>query len=339
MKYRSLIALAIAGALLALNLAPVTAAPPQKVSMILNWVAGGDHAPYYYAQKMGWYKAAGVDLTLEQGKGSAIAAQKVGAGVDQFGLADMGTVLQARGKGADDVGIMNVYANFPEGFYWLKSSGIKTLKDLVGKKIGNPPGDAGRVIWPALAKANHIDPNSITWVNLEPAAKLTALKTGAVDAVTEFFNLHHVYVKALGSNMGYLAWKDAGVNPYGNSVIVNGAYLRAHRATVAAFTKVTQRAFGFCSRTPEPCIAALVEANSGLSAANEMQNWHEVAELMSDKISQTVALGWQDPKRMAASYQLVKDYMGIDTPYPVTDAYTNDFLSKSIKAPVVKDAQ
>jgi NitT/TauT family transport system substrate-binding protein len=339
MNPRSLIPLALAGALLALNLAPVTAAGPEKVSMILNWVAGGDHAPYYYAQKMGWYKDAGIDLTLEQGKGSALAAQKVGAGVDQFGLSDMGTVLQARGKGADDVAILNVYANFPEGFYWLKSSGIKSLKDLVGKKIGNPPGDAGRVIWPALAKANHIDPNSITWVNIEPAAKLTALKTGAVDAVTEFFNLHHVYAKELGTNMGYLAWKDDGVNPYGNSVIVNGDYLRAHRDTVAAFTKVTQRAFGFCSRTPDPCIAALVEANSGLSAPNELQNWHEVAELMSDPVSQTVALGWMDPKRMAASYQLVKDYMGIDTPFAPTAAYTNDFLSKTIKAPVVKDEQ
>jgi hypothetical protein len=60
---------------------------------------------------------------------------------------------------------------------------------------------------------------------------------------------------------------------------------------------------------------------------------------MSDPVSQTVALGWMDPKRMAASYQLVKDYMGIDTPFAPTAAYTNDFLSKTIKAPVVKDEQ
>ena len=28
----------------------------ESVSFLLNWIAGGDHAPYYYAQKMGWYK-------------------------------------------------------------------------------------------------------------------------------------------------------------------------------------------------------------------------------------------------------------------------------------------
>ena len=73
----------------------------EKVSFILNWVAGGDHAPYYYAKKLGWYEQAGIDIDLIQGKGSAVAAQRAGAGVDQFGLADLSTVMVAVGKGAD----------------------------------------------------------------------------------------------------------------------------------------------------------------------------------------------------------------------------------------------
>ena len=54
--------------------------------------------------------------------------------------------------------MFNVYANSPQGLYWLKSSGIKSVKDLAGKKIGNPAGDGARTIWPALAKANGMDP-------------------------------------------------------------------------------------------------------------------------------------------------------------------------------------
>ncbi|HEX7967748.1 MAG TPA: ABC transporter substrate-binding protein, partial [Stellaceae bacterium] len=34
----------------------------EKVSFILNWVAGGDHAPYYYAKAKGWYADAGLDV-------------------------------------------------------------------------------------------------------------------------------------------------------------------------------------------------------------------------------------------------------------------------------------
>jgi len=308
-----------------------TAQANERVSFLLNWIAGGDHAPYYYAQKMGWYKKAGIDLTIIQGKGSSVAAQAAGVGADTFGLADMSTVLVAIGKGGDEVAVMNVYANYPGGFYWLKSSGIKSVKDLAGKKIGNPPGDAARALWPALAKANGIDPKSVTWVNVSPGAKLAALKAGSVDAVTEFYNLHHVYKATLGKNMGYLAWKDAGLNPYGNSIVVNGAFLKAHRSTVAAFVKVTQKAFATCVADAKPCIDALVEANSGLKFASQMVNWHEVEQLMSDKTSQTQALGWFDPARMKQTYDLVKDYVGIAKPFDVTKYYTNEFLDKSIK--------
>ena len=84
----------------------------------------------------------------------------------------MAGVLLFRGKGLDLVGLMNVYANSPQGLYWLKSSGINTVKDLAGKKIGNPAGDGARTMWPALAKASGIDPNSVTWVNIDANAKL-----------------------------------------------------------------------------------------------------------------------------------------------------------------------
>jgi NitT/TauT family transport system substrate-binding protein len=303
----------------------------EQVSLLLNWLAGGDHAPYYYAQKMGLYKDAGIDLTLLQGKGSMVAAQAAGAGVNTFGLADMTTILVAIGKGADEKAVMDIYANYPGGLYWLKSSGIKSIKDLAGKKIGNPPGDAARSLWPALAKANGIDPNSITWVNVGPGAKVAALKARSVDAMTNFYNEHHTAKAQLGSDMGYLAWKDAGVNPYGNAIVVNGAYLKGHRDTVAAFVKVTQKAFAACVADPKPCVDALVEANSGLQADSQLVNWHEVEQLMSDKTSQTVALGWFDPKRMTDTYDLVKTYVGLDKPFDVEQAYTNDFLDKSIK--------
>src|SRR5438128_11747755 len=224
----------------------------QKIDFILNWVPGGDHAPYYYAKKLGWYAKEGIDLQREPGKGSALATQKVGAGANPVGLADMGGVLVAKGKGANNVAVLNVYANSPQGLYWLKSSGIKGIKDFPGKKIGNPAADGARTMWPALAKANGIDPKSVTWVNIDANSKLGALKAKTVDATTSFFNLHHVFARELGADMGFLAWKDAGVNLYGNSIIANGPWLKANHDKAAAFIKVTQKAFAECVKTPDP---------------------------------------------------------------------------------------
>ena len=183
------------------------AAAQQKLDFILNWVPGGDHAPYYYAKKLGWYAKEGIDLNLEPGKGSALATQKVGAGANPIGLADMGGVLVAKSKGADTVAVFNVYANSPQGMYWLKSSGIKGIKDFPGKKIGNPAADGARTMWPALAKANGIDAKSVTWVNIDANAKLSALKSKAIDVTTSFYNIHHIFQKELGADMGFLAYK------------------------------------------------------------------------------------------------------------------------------------
>ena len=318
-------------ALIAAAAAP--AAAQQKLDFFLNWVPGGDHAPYYYAKKLGWYAKEGIDLNLEPGKGSALAVQKVGAGANPIGLADMANVLIGKGKGADTVGVFNVYANSPQGLYWLKSSGIKGIKDFPGKKIGNPAADGARPMWPALAKANGVDPKSITWVNIDANAKLSALKSKAIDITTSFYNIHHVFQKELGDDMGFVAWRDVGLNPYGNSVIVNEEWLKKNKPLVDKFVKVTQRAFASCVKEPKPCVQALIDANGALQFDNEMQNWALVEVLMSDKFSKTVALGIHDDARMKADYELVRDYIGLDKQFDVKTVYTNEFLDRSIKMP------
>ena len=305
----------------------------QKLDFILNWVPGGDHAPYYYAKAQGWYAKESIDLNLEPGKGSMLAVQKVGAAANPIGLADMGNVLIGKGKGTDAVGVFNVYANSPQGLYWLKSSGIKGIKDFPGKKIGNPAADGARPMWPALAKANGIDPKSVTWVNVDANAKLSALKAKSIDVTTSFYNIHHVFQRELGEDMGFVAWRDIGLNPYGNSVIVNGAFLAKNRPLVDKFVKVTQRAFAFCVKDPKPCVQALIDANGALKFDNELVNWSLVEVLMSDKFSKSVALGIHDDARMKADYELVRDYVGIDKPFDVKSTYTNAFLDRSIKMP------
>jgi len=302
-------------------------------TLVLNFVATGDHSPYYYAKKLGWYQAAGIDLSIEQGKGSGYAAQRVGAGADALGVADLGTAMVAKGKGADLVAVMAIYANSPYGMYWLKSSGIKGPKDFAGKKIGVPPGDAGRVMWPAFARAAGVDAASVTWVNVAPLAKLQALKAGSIDVTQSFYSGHHLFSTALGADMGYLAWKDIGINPYSNALIVNGAFLKAHHDQMAGFVKATQKAFAACWNNPDPCLNALVESNSGLTLENERQTWKLTKQLMDDADFRKIGLGWFDEARLVSDYKLIDESFKIDQPFELKGFYTNALLDRSIKAP------
>lgn len=309
-----------------------------KVSVALNWVPGGDHAAMYYAKKLGWYEKEGIDLDLEAGKGSIGSMQRAATGQSTYALIDMGVAIAGKSKGADVVGVFNLYANTALGMYWLKSSGISGVKDFAGKKIGVPPGDAQRALWPALAAKNGVDPKSVTWVNIDPNGKLPALKSKAIDVTTNFYNLHEIMSRELGSDMGYLSWAKSGVNPYGLTLFVNGAYLKAHHAEVARFVKVTQRAYAECVKNPDPCVKALVDAVSGLRLDNETVNWKLTMQLMSDGVSRSKGLGYMEPSRLADDYELVKTYLELGTPYDVKTLYTDEFLDPSIKMVTVPDS-
>ncbi|MFC7398018.1 ABC transporter substrate-binding protein [Chelatococcus sp. GCM10030263] len=318
-------------ALIIPGVAAAEEAVKEKVNLVLNWVPTADHSPYYYAKAQGWYEAAGIDLTIETGKGSGISAQRVGVGTSQIGIADLPTAMLARGKGAKLTAVMTVYANSPQGFYWLKSSGINGPKDFPGKKIGNPPGDASRVMWPAFAKQVGIDPNSVSFVNVSPQAKVPSLKSHAIDITSDFYNEHDLKVREFGADLGFLAWRDIGINPYGNSIIVNSDYLAAHPDVVKAFTEVSQKAFAACVKDVSPCLKALMASVSGLDEANQRDQWNRIKELMRDPTTTSVALGAFNADRVGSDMEMVKTYFGLEHAFEAKEIFTNDYLDPSIK--------
>ena len=105
---KKLLKTCIAGA--ALMGMSATAGCAAEANLILNWTPGADHAPIYYAIEQGWYADAGLDLTANSGKGSGLAAQTVGTGASEFGIAELGTAFVAKSKGADLTAIMVLYA-------------------------------------------------------------------------------------------------------------------------------------------------------------------------------------------------------------------------------------
>jgi NitT/TauT family transport system substrate-binding protein len=326
MKYLTIAALA-----LALGWLPGSAVGAEPVSLMLNWTPTADHSPFYYAKAQGWYEKAGIDLTIEVGKGSGVSSLKVGSGGSPFGIADLATALVARSKGADLVALMSIYANTGQTFYWLKSYGVNGVKDFPSHKIGNPPGDASRVMWPAFAKAAGIAPDAVSFVNVGPTAKIAALKSHTVDIISDFYNEHDLKVIEFGSDLGYLNWKDIGLNPYGNSLIVNGAFLEKNPKLVEDFVKISQKAYAACVADVAPCLKALLDQVSGLDEENQKRQWERIKFLMTDEFTTTKALGWIDGERMKRDYDLVQTYLGMEKPFDVQTVFTTKMLDTSIK--------
>jgi NitT/TauT family transport system substrate-binding protein len=300
----------------------------EKIDFVLNWKPGGDHSPYYWAVKQGWYKDAGLDVSIIEGSGSGAAAKKVGLGVNPIGVIDLPTALQFKGKGSDLVAIMNVYANSAYGLYWKKSSGIKTVKDLKGKKIGAPAFDATRQMWPAVAKRMGLKVDDVQWVSVKPTGKIAALKSDAIDATTHFYNVHYIYERIFGDDLGYAGLRDQGFNTYSLSVFANGKFLKEKPEAAKAFVKVSQRAFVECAANPTPCIENLAKVGSQ-KVADVTANWNLVKVLIDNK-DPNLPFGTFLKERMEHDYKAVEESFDIK-PYDIHSAYTNEFLDPALK--------
>ena len=114
--------------ILALPLALGAQAQAQEnVSLRLNWYLGGLHVPFYYGVDRGFYKQEGINLTINEGRGSANTVQVVGAGTDTFGLADSSSIINLVSKGGEIKSVMNILSS--TGFSVVSAaSGARTAK-------------------------------------------------------------------------------------------------------------------------------------------------------------------------------------------------------------------
>ncbi len=177
---------------------PVFAQAPQKVVFALNWFAVGDHAAYWVALEKGYYKEKGLDVELQNSKGSGDSIAKVDTGRADVGLADASVVIPLVAKGAKIKVVGAVFDLTPLNIWTRKDTGIVKPKDLEGKTLAAPPGDSQRQLFPAFARINGIDEKKVTWVNIEPAAKFVALSEKRADAVPDYTTGQPFWEKAVG---------------------------------------------------------------------------------------------------------------------------------------------
>lgn len=305
-------------------------ATAEDLSLQLNWKAGGDHAPVYYALQQGWYADAGVELQVRQGSGSGAAAKALEVGQAEMAIIDTPTALQFMAKGAPIKGVFVAYNDNAAGVYWKKSSGIKSVTDLKGRKLGAPAFDAVRQMWVPIAGALGLAPDDVEWVNLQPTAKVAALQSGAVDATTHFYSVHFIYEDIFGDDLGFALLRDEGMNNYSLAYFASDDTLASKKEAVKATVTVTQKAFAFCLETPEPCAAALSKAVS--LKMDDASRQLEYAARVMPGLNNTLAIGAWNPERLVTDYDVVKKAYNLGD-LDTGTYFTNEFIDTAINYP------
>jgi len=143
---------AFTAALIWTALAVVPAAAADKVVLMLNWYVYGEHAPFYYGKAKGIYAAEGIDLEIQEGRGSAATTQAVAAKTAHFGYVDVPTMMRAAVKGAPIVSTGVLLQTSPMSAMGFVEKNIKKPEDIKGKTVAITPADSMTQIWPLFLK-------------------------------------------------------------------------------------------------------------------------------------------------------------------------------------------
>ncbi len=254
----ALFSLSFAGIVLAQKATPVRFA--------LDWRFEGPAAPYLVAIDKGYYKAEGLEVSIDPGTGSVEGINRVASGAYDVGFADINILVKYRDnpRNLPVKMVMMVYDTPAFSIVTLKKNGIAKPKDLEGKVLGAPAADGAWAQWPIFVQANKIDASKVKVENIGFPVREPMLAQGKVDAITGFWFSSFMNLKAQGipsDEIVVLHMRDWGLDLYGNGIIVNPDFLRFSPKAVGGFVRGTIKGIQETLRDPDAAIESVIKRN------------------------------------------------------------------------------
>jgi NitT/TauT family transport system substrate-binding protein len=300
----------------AVGLLAIVAALParaENVTFITDFGFNGRHAYYYVALERGYYRQAGLDVSFVRGNGSADAIRKVGAGAAQVGFADAGSLVLARANDGVPVRMVAVvYAAPPHAIYATEDGNIRKPQDLVGRRIADSAGSANAVLFGAYAKAAGFDRSRVTWQVADGAALPVLLATGRAEAVGQFtVGEPLLAVVVAPKKLVRLAYRDVGLDYYGNGIIASEALIAKEPDTVRRFVAATLR--GMADAFADPAMAGRTIARYQQQIKPEI-GAAEIEQVRALAVDAARQLGAIDPAKIAATVRVIAGAYTLNKP-------------------------
>jgi len=237
------------------------------VKFTLDWRFEGPAAPFTVALDNGYFKAEGLDVTIDTGNGSRESIPRVASGTYDIGTGDVNSLIRFRDENPsiDLKAVMMVYDRPPFAIVGRRSKGITPdPKSLVGKKLGAPAADGAWAQWPIFKSVNALDDSTMTFANVGFPVREPMLASGEVDAVFGFsfsvlMNLRSRGVP--GDDIVLMLMSDHGVELYGNVLMVSPKFAADQPEAVKGFTRALTK--GLFATVKDPATARVIaESNA-----------------------------------------------------------------------------
>ena len=244
------------------------------IKFALDWRFEGPAAPFFVALDKGYYKAEGLDVTIDTGNGSTEAINRAASGAYQFVFGDINTLVRFRDNPANKKlkVVTMIYNAPPFAIVSLKKSGIGKPKDLEGKTLGAPAADGAYAQWPAFVRKNNIDTSKVKIENVGFPVREPMLVEGKVDAITAFSFSSYMNLRGRGiaqDEINVMLMRNLGLELYGNGIIVDSEYAAKNPKIVQGFVRATIKGFMDTIADPKGSMPGLVKRNNILNDGQE----------------------------------------------------------------------
>jgi len=315
-----------------LALAPQPAVAQQKdVRVMLDFIIQGTHSPFFVAREKGYYKAEGLNVAVDAGKGGTNTAVSVASNVYQFGYVDLVTMVNFNVQNPANP-LLAVYMAFDEtplAVVTLKSKGIKTPRDLHGRKIAGGPGTAVHDTMSILLKAAKAEDVKIDWVSVSIQLWAAMLAKGEVDGIGGFTNSQIPAAMAVGfkrEDIYALKYSDYGTGLYGLALVTTKKYADDNPEIVRGMVRALNR--GTVDTIRDPAAALAIMKAGDPMMRNDLEQVRLEVALGHTYTEHTKKNGLSsvDPARVQQNIAAVVDAYKLSKAPKVEDVWTDKFL-------------
>ena len=330
---RSLLLALCAALALALPLGVSTPAGAQtKLKFVLNWKYQGPQGIFFLPEDRGYYKAQGLELTIDQGNGSGAAVPLVANGTYDVGFGDINALIELAGRKPEDapIAVYVIYNQPPFTVAVKADSPIKSPKDFEGKTLGGAANDGALKLFPAFCNIAKIDCTKVKITNMQPNLREQMLMQGQVDGVFGYVNTIRFSAKLMGvedKQLRYINYGDYGMDLYSNAVIVSKKLAKEKPEAVRGLVRAVNRGIVDSLKDLDASVAAVAKREPLIKVGVERERFEATLkdEMNHPEIAR-IGLGNVDTARLKKSIDILVDANALPRTPSVDEIFTPAFL-------------